>query len=125
MAVLLEMINVLIPVRVIEQKYPGGWGAWREERPPHWHDANLARYGAMSGFDVELMLQDWHQVGLLRPGRRGGRTVFRDYCVLAGYTGSLRYPCDWLEVSDCGAFAWHSGHPVGSVIGPEGPIRLD
>lgn len=92
MAVALECLNLLIPVRRIGALWPGGFAAfWRAHggSPRLWHDGRLLRDGAMNLVDLELAVAGWQRLGLRRPA---------DICLVDSGSGWIDGPCPWLEL---------------------------
>ena len=101
MAVDLECINLIIPVRRVAAVWRGGFTAfWREHggNGRLWHDGRLLRDGAMNPYDMLSLLDFWEQRGLvhLRGGERGREAV--DLCVVDTLGGQLSGRCAWLDV---------------------------
>lgn len=107
MGIALESLNLIIPIRVIESKYPGGWVQCREDHglkasPSHfgacWHDGELFRDGAMNAFDFEMLVDRWKALGLKATKRRQGKAVAGDYCLYSRFSASPVHPCQWLQI---------------------------
>lgn len=98
MAVALECLNLLIPVRRIAAVWPGGFaGFWREHggTPRLWHDGRLLRDGAMNPIDLELAAGFWERRGLRRHATAAGPA---DIGLVDAGAGWLGAPCPWLEL---------------------------
>ena len=95
MAVALQCLNLIIPVRCIAARWPGGFAAfWRShgQQPRLWHDGRLLRDGAMHLLELQRQLQWWQQHGL---GAVAGQ---QDLCIVDVQRGLISQPCDWLEL---------------------------
>jgi hypothetical protein len=107
MTIRLEFLNLINPIRVIEEKYPGGWQTYLEwlgdpSECACWHDEHIFREGAMSSEDIESMIGWWEEKGLIPFEIRNNKTVWKDMCVVASPFGEMQYRCDWLEISEDG-----------------------
>jgi hypothetical protein len=68
MAIATEFIDFIVPIKVIEQKYPGGWEQCLEDHKDLiggrvWYDEHLFRDGAMNPMDIERLVNDWTDLG--------------------------------------------------------------
>lgn len=113
MAVQLECINLIIPIKTIEKKYAGGWKQFLAEREPligAWYDDYLFRTGAMNQMDIYFLLEHSRKMGF---ETHTETPVFKwlDVCVV----NPSNLACDWLEVENDTAFL--KGKPKGKVIG--------
>jgi hypothetical protein len=66
MAVLVEAISVIVRIGAIQDRYPGGWEAFRDSAPNQTlcADSRLARIGFMSPFDVKSFVKELEKHGL-------------------------------------------------------------
>lgn len=120
MAIRLEFLNLIVPVHVIDRKYPGGWKQCRtdhglEEQPSSfgacWHDGLLFRDGAMSPFDMAMLKAKWEAIGFKAIRCRRGRSVVADFCVYPS-PASPASPvpaCTWLSIDTSVAMASFRG----------------
>jgi hypothetical protein len=105
MSVGIEYFNVIVPISVIEKRYPGGWDQCKknlccnEQGSPNCSDEYLLRQGAMSGFDIELIVADWESLGLKRYKGAGANRKWRDLCVFDSLD-EIPSNCDWLTIGD-------------------------
>lgn len=118
MAVALEFIDFIVPISVIEQKYPGGWERCIADHEPLiggrvWFDEQLLRDGAMNPSDIESLIEEWTALGFQPTEELGGQRVWKDCCVVESMFGGATLPCDWLEIADDG----RSAHLVGTEPG--------
>jgi hypothetical protein len=121
MAIALEFIDFIVPRKVIEAKYPGGWkrcladhGDLLQGRV--WYDEHLFRDGAMSPQGIEALVSYWSEHGLEPFADLDGHMVWQDCCVVEGMFGGPTLPCDWIEISDDGRSAFLKGTEPGEVI---------
>lgn len=118
MSVLCEAISVVVPQRVLAEKYPGGGQAHRRHCPDRSYctDGTLARVGFNGPAQVERYVADLTDRGLRLADTRG----FRDLAVIDQFTG-LTMPCDWLEWRREGRVtrAWLAGTEPGELAVPD------
>ena len=122
MAVMLEFIDLIVPIETIREKYPGGWAACLEDHEAVlgsrvWHDDYLFRDGTMSPRDMESLVQYWAQLGLQASEVRNGQTVWKDLCVVECMFGGATQACDWLVVDRKQRTAYLKGTDPGKVVG--------
>jgi type I restriction enzyme M protein len=117
--VAIEFYNFIVPISVIEQKYPGGWEQCLKEysSPAVWYDEHLFRTGAMDPMDIEDIVKEWEKMGFTMAEKKNGKKVWKDFCAF----GSLSrgdWPCEWLEVDPERWCAYLKGtDPDGLVYG--------
>lgn len=121
MAVALEFINIVVPIAIIDAKYPGGWDAYRKEWEVFlglstWHDETLLREGAMSPHDIESMIRCWEEHGLTPYKEVEGVKHWQDICVLDSFSGPT-LPCDWIEWDNSKNIAWHKNGDKENIVG--------
>ncbi|AJE03578.1 hypothetical protein [Geobacter pickeringii] len=95
MAIVLECINVIIPIATIIE-HIGLDGFQQHLGQNDCHDDYLYRTGAMNQIDVQLIIEHWQKLGLKPTGKRDGELYWKDLCVVYSSQGSTR-PCNWLE----------------------------
>jgi len=122
MAVRLEFINFIVPIKVIEAKYPGGWEqCLKDHSRVHgkrvWHDDHLLRDGAMSSSDIELLVNEWTKRGLQPLAMIDGKQVWNDCCVTSMPFDESTSPCDWIAFTDDGRAAYLNGTSPGDIVG--------
>lgn len=119
MAVKLEFISVIVPVKNIKAKCEAGyWEDYVSRLDMNcWHDSHLFREGAMNPYDIETMMEGWAQHGLKPFGWDGDKKHWKDLCVV-DYRSGLTLPCEWLRVDLKGHCVWYAGEPRGEIIGP-------
>ena len=107
MSIALEYFNLIIPISVIDRKYPGGWARCREEHGLQesvssfgacQHDGELFRDGAMNQFDLAMMVERWTSLGFKATKRRDGQKVAADFCIYATFSDAPVHPCEWLKI---------------------------
>ncbi|MBW2185732.1 MAG: hypothetical protein JRG71_04775 [Deltaproteobacteria bacterium] len=95
MAIYLECINIIIPIsKVIDIIGLSGFNEISKMKMSH--DNYLYRTGAMSPFDISLVIAEWKKMGLKPTAKRKGVEYWRDLCVVDAAEGPT-LPCDWLE----------------------------
>ena len=123
MAVLLEHLNVIVPIeRIRRSAYPRGFEGLMEDRAVElgftlWHDHHLLREGAHSPYEVESIVDFWKSHGLLSTRRIRGALAWNDLCVVDAGAAALSLPCEWLEVVPSESYAFLRGQPRGPIIG--------
>ena len=123
MAVALEFINFIVPISVIQRKYPGGWQKCLADHVDLlgsvvWHDDYLFRDGAMSARDIEGAATHWRSMGFkLRTRPRGEKLQWTDACIVAVYGGGVACACDWLDIDADRQMAYLKGTEPGPVVG--------
>ena len=95
MAVLIEALSVVVPVSVLEEKYPGGLEAYERDCPNQTFccDGKLTRVGFMTPDDVGAFVMGLQQKGL----EPFGDNCWNDVAVVDQRTHSTTVPCDWLS----------------------------
>ena len=121
MAVLIEALNVLIPVAVLDRRFPGGASAYRDRSPnaTFCADGELTRIGFMTPRDTQLFTGALQRLGFEFLDDKGSAV---DFVVVDQNTGPTS-PCDWLEfgVGNTMSAAWLRGSsPPGQVFCPDG-----
>lgn len=106
MSIRLEFINLIIPRKIIEKKYTGGWKQCLLDRQvsidcgSNWYDDHLFRTGAMNAMDIECMLTDLEGMGFKPYKGRGKDLKWNDVCVVDTSSGKPTLQCDWIEIRD-------------------------
>ena len=84
MSIPIEFMNIIIPIAVIEAKYPGGWAQCQidlqvnEAGSPRWSDGELFRDGAMNHWDMNAIIGFWEELGLVGEFGRGSTRRWKD-----------------------------------------------
>jgi len=113
MAIALEFINFIVPISVIEKKYPGGFEQCLKDHAHLiggrvWYDDHLFRDGAMSESDIIDTIYEWADKGF-DPGP--------DICLFVPLEDPPnRYSCDWIELAPNNRIAWLKGTEQGEVF---------
>jgi hypothetical protein len=125
MAIHLQSLNLLVPMRLISARYPGGIEACIDDHESLigtriWFDASIWRHGADTPDTLAHLVEGWRSVGLSPLSRETGVDRWRDLCVVDSTRAGRALPCcsPWLELSDDGEHAWLSGTAPGHVFGP-------
>lgn len=98
MAIVLECLNLVIPVRCITRVWPGGFAAFWQRHGGQarlWHDGRLLRDGAMHLQELQQVLAWWQQHGIGLPPVVGGHS---DVCLVDVQRGVISAECSWLEL---------------------------
>jgi hypothetical protein len=131
MAVQLEFIDLIVPVHVIEERYPGGFAQCLRDFQPLigrrvWHDGFLLRDGAMDPAEARERAEGWQVLGLEPLQWVGRRLRWKDLCVIDAAAGGPTVPCDWLVYDAAERTASLAGVPATGTAGrgmPEGTGR--
>ena len=121
MAIALEFINFIVPIRVIKDKYPGGWETCLQDHEGMigrrvYYDEHLFRDGAMAPRDAELLVNEWVKRGFEAEREILGERHWWDCCITSVPFG-LSLPCDWIEITDNGYSAFLKGTEPGDIVG--------
>jgi hypothetical protein len=126
MAVALEFLNLIVPLDAMRRcatlgpferaaLTASGPQVWEVQ----WHDGRLYRDGAMSGSDLDDIVDEWVRRGLQVFDESTGRRVWRDLCVVASQQGVAPGECPWLRYDAETNSVALVGAPRGPVVGPE------
>ena len=112
-------ITVIVPVSVINEKFPGGIEEFRNLRPTDTFctDGFLASYSFMGPHDSRPFAHSLEEKGLvLWSGVEGVDLQFADVAVTDQFFG-LNLPCDWLETEmmEIQLVARLKGTPAGEI----------
>jgi hypothetical protein len=121
-AVRLEFIDVLVPVHVIEEKYPGGFAQCLADHRPligrrMWHDGRLLRDGALDPARARALVEGWQALGIEPLQWVNKRLAWKDVCVVDTTAGGPTVVCDWLEWDPKRRVAWLRGETRGEAVG--------
>lgn len=106
MSIKLEMINLILPRKIIEKKYPGGWRQCLYDSQDDidcgvcWYDDHLFRKGAMNPMGIDLMITNLKEMGFKPYKGKGKQVKWNDACVVGSFAGEPTLPCDWIEIKD-------------------------
>ncbi len=122
MAIELEFINLVIPLKNINKCYPGGFTAFCQQYQHMfggklWHDEYLFRDGAMNSSDVQHLVEFWQDKGLIPFEIIDGKKVWKDMCIVEAFFGGPTLPCDWIEYDRESNCVYLRGTPRGNIIG--------
>jgi hypothetical protein len=123
MAIRLEFIDLVVPVHLIEEKYPGGIAQCIADHQRQigrrvWHDGQLFRDGGLDGKSVRQLVAGWQVLGFEPLQWVGGTLQWKDVCVVESATVGPTAPCDWIQVDRQARIAWLKGVKPGDVVGP-------
>ena len=129
MAIALEFIDLVVPIALIRQKYPGGWAQCLQDHERLiggrvWFDEYLLRDGAMNPADIESLVEEWMSLGFQPTAEVDGQRIWQDCCVVESMLGGPTLPCDWLELSEDGRSAWLKGTQPGEIKGRQKRVKL-
>ena len=120
MAIATEFINLIVPIKNIQAKYPGGWEQCLENHRHLiggrvWYDQYLFRDGAMNGFDMEALVERWESMGFVGIVSANNERYWQDLCVFT--FGWATEQCDWIDFDSDIRGAFLKGTKPGEVIG--------
>lgn len=122
MAIKLEFIDFIVPIKTIKEKYPGGWDQCFKDHYYSvgrciWYDDHLFRTGAMGGEGIKSLVEEWASLGFkTHEVEDGNYTKWLDVCVVEFLFGGATLPCDWIEIDTREPFAWLKGTDQGKII---------
>lgn len=121
MAVALEFIDFIVPVKVVRDKYPGGWDGFLRDYESClgrrvWYDDHLVRDGAMNPRDIQILVEEWLDMGFEPFEDVNGEKRWKDCCVLEAMFGGPTLPYDWIEWDPKG-FAYMKDTEPGAIVG--------
>jgi hypothetical protein len=122
MGVSLEFIDFIVPIKIIEEKYPGGW-AQPFIGGRVWYDDHLFRDGAMNPSDMGQLVAEWQDLGFQVVVEKDGTEHFQDACVVEWMFGGAVKPCDWIGYHPKAPAAYLKGQPMGAIIGREDMVE--
>ena len=122
MAVALEFLNLVIPIKKIEQHYGGGWEQYLDDHEQLigrrlWFDDHLLRDGAKDPKDMSKLIDEWVDIGLRTIEETNGKPRWVDCCVIASFLNKPTLPCKWVQLSSNGWSASLNEHPPGEIVG--------
>ena len=124
MAIRLEKINLIIPIKNINYSYPGGFNLFCEHNKSTFaetfcHDVLIFRAGAADPRDIESLVIYWQERGLVPYMEIDGIKQWKDMCVVESSHAEPTLPCDWIEIDQDNNCAFIKGKPKGRIIGRE------
>ena len=122
MAVRLEFIDVLVPVHVVEDRYPGGLAGFVADHRSLigrriWHDGVLVRDGALDPAEAMARVEQWRALGVEPLQWVGGRLHWKELCVIDAAAGGPTARCGWLDWDPRSRVAWLRGTERGATVG--------
>jgi len=122
MAITLEAINLIIPLKSINYTYPGGFDLFIRQNlikfsENYCHDAVLFRAGAADIYEIESMVSYWLERGLIPYGGTTTSKFWKDMCVITSPPPELTLPCAWAEIDAENNCVSLKGSPKGRIIG--------
>jgi len=124
MAIKLEFLNLIIPIKQINLCYPGGFELFLQHYQnkfgeKFWHDLHLFRDGTIDSVEMETKVLFWQQKGLVPYVEQNGKKKWKDMCVIESYSAGPTFQCDWIEVDEENNCVFHRKRPKGRIIGRE------
>lgn len=101
MPIRIKFFSLVIPIRVIDEKYPGGFEQYKLENAEAfssgiWHDDYLFRDSTMDPDSMEFLVKEWVKLGLTDCIDVDGKEHWADMCVVDSLGGPT-LPCSWLK----------------------------
>jgi hypothetical protein len=120
-AIKLEFINFIVPIKIIKEKYSGGFEQCLKDHEKLiggcvWYDEHLFRDGAMNPTDIGNIVNKWRYLGFHTHDGGDKPVKWIDVCVVEGLFGGTTLPCDWLEHHGS-RIASLKNEPFGRIIG--------
>jgi len=122
MAIMTEFLDLIVPITVIEEKYPGGWERCLKDHSTAlnarvWFDSYLFRDGAMNHESMKGLLDEWWKLGFECYAEKDGIMCWKDVCVYEGMQGGSGMPCEWLAEDLVTHSVFLKGTGPGDIIG--------
>jgi hypothetical protein len=123
MSIRLHALNLLVPISLIEARYPGGLRACIDDHEALlgtrvWFDNRLWRDGASTPEAIRELVDGWRSVGLQPVVRDAAGWRWNDVCVVDTAQHTPTLPCSWIEVDAAAGLAWLGGAAPGHPVGP-------
>lgn len=121
MAVKLEFVNLIIPIKNINNsKFEGGFQALIDEHRNSigysvWFDKHLFRIGSMDTWFIDGEINFWIEQGLTPLKKIDG---VEHWCDLFAYSSGFNQfipNCDWIEINNYRNIAWLKGEEIGEI----------
>lgn len=123
MAVVCDALSVLIPARILEERWPGGPEGYASNAPNRTFcsDGLLTRIGFMTPNDVSYWVDLLRDRGYRFVEEINGIATFVDIAVVDQLAGPTAH-CPWIvsEVRDGVRWSWLAGQEPGDLVGPAG-----
>ena len=122
MAITLESINLIIPLKNINYCYPGGFDLFSKHNLSMFgktfcHDALLFRAGSTNLHEVENLILYWQERGLVPYVEIDGIKQWKDMCIVQSSQANPTLPCEWIEIDRQNNCVSLKGKPKGRIIG--------
>jgi hypothetical protein len=122
MAIMTEFLNLIVPIAIIEEKYPGGWERCLKDHQVAiggrvWFDDYLFRDGAMNPIAMEQLLNQWWKLGFECYAEKDGIKYWKDLCVYEGTLEGTPMTCDWLAEDPMSRTVYLKGTGMGEIKG--------
>jgi hypothetical protein len=122
MAVRLEHIDLLVPIGLIDEKYPGGFAQFTADNRGligrrMWHDGRLLRDGALDPARARALVEGWQTLGFEPLQWVDGRLHWKELCVVDAAAGGPTAACAWLDWDARARIAWLRGLDPGEIVG--------
>lgn len=129
MSIFLQFYNVLIPIKILEEKVAPieEIMKWKDKERKYFnpfHDEHLYHEGAMGPDGVESIVKFWEGKGIKPFVIKDGTECWNEMCMV-DMLGCLSAPCDWVDTGQCEDFdensivceAWLKGKEKGELCG--------
>ncbi|TXG94128.1 MAG: hypothetical protein E6R15_08465 [Zoogloea sp.] len=116
MAISLGFINLFLPIRIIDQKYPGGWAQFQKNYADDaLFDDHLVRYCSGNPNDIAAMVETLDSLGFETIAESEEQACWQDCCVVDHF-GRTTLPCGWLQLAGDYRSAYLKGTEPGEVV---------
>lgn len=125
MAIFIESTHIVIPISVVEAKYPNGWAGFKTAFPFEvggtlWHDQHLVSFGVQDASLLDLVLAVLRMADLNPFERVDSEIVWVDVAVVErAHDG--RCPATWLAFAEDGRAVYFKGTEPGPVACRDNP----
>lgn len=101
MAVKLEFLNIIVPIKNINRVYKGGFEQLKKDYADIignrvWFDDHLLRDGAMNPYDMMQLISYWEAKGLNARKVVDDKENWHEMCVVDTLMGPT-LPCSWVQ----------------------------
>lgn len=123
MAIQLEFIDFIVPIKTIKAKYPGGWEKCLKDHDYSigrciWYDEHLFRSGAMNSMDIKSLVDHWTSLGFetYKEDENGNPIEWIDVCVYESVFGGQTLKCDWIDLDEKTYGVYLKGTDPGDLV---------
>ena len=123
MAIACQFIDFIVPIKVIKEKYPGGWDQCLEDHAHLiggrvWYDDHLFHDGAMNTSDISHLIYEWEGMGFTIFGYDENRIENKwiDVCVYERMFGGETLACDWIDYDEESGGVFLKGTDPGKLV---------